>query len=287
MICIYHSKDLDGWTSAAIVKSKYIDAKLIGYNYGGHLPEIKDGEPIIIVDVCFSMEYMEKLARKSRWNLKWIDHHISQIKEYKNFIGDGETFMNAILPQQDENVAACELTWRHFYPNIPIPEAIRLLGRYDCFGHKGTDEEQKIFLFQYAARAKASNPDEAAFFINATEEDIDKLLKEGDIIYKYLCVEAKQQYAKRFTIELDGYYFACVNTERLNPVNFGIKYHEDKANDIYYYDGFASFWYENGQWTYSLYNENGQVDCSEICKKRGGGGHRGAAGFQTNNVILK
>jgi oligoribonuclease NrnB/cAMP/cGMP phosphodiesterase (DHH superfamily) len=147
MICIYHSKDLDGWTSAAIVKSKYIDAKLIGYNYGGHLPEIKDGEPIIIVDVCFSMEYMEKLARKSRWNLKWIDHHISQIKEYKNFIGDGETFMNAILPQQDENVAACELTWRHFYPNIPIPEAIRLLGRYDCFGHKGTDEEQKIFLF--------------------------------------------------------------------------------------------------------------------------------------------
>jgi oligoribonuclease NrnB/cAMP/cGMP phosphodiesterase (DHH superfamily) len=102
-----------------------------------------------------------------------------------------------------------------------------------------------------------------------------------------LCIEAKQLYANRFTIEFDGYYFACVNAERFNPDNFGIKYREDKADDNHYYDGFASFWYENGQWIYSLYSNNENVDCSEICKKRNGGGHRGAAGFQTNNVILK
>ena len=76
------------------------------------------------------------------------------------------------------------------------------------------------------------------------------------------------------------------NRKRFNPVNFGIQYHNDKADDVYYYDGVACFHYENDVWNFSLYNDNGKVDCSEICKKRGGGGHAGAAGFRTNDLNL-
>jgi hypothetical protein len=59
----------------------------------------------------------------------------------------------------------------------------------------------------------------------------------------------------------------------------------DGANDNYYYDGFACFWYANGKYNYSLYNDNGQVDCSIIAKNRGGGGHKGASGFRSDNII--
>ena len=67
--------------------------------------------------------------------------------------------------------------------------------------------------------------------------------------------------------------FLCVNQERFNPINFGIDYHKEG------YDGFACFWYKNGKWMWSLYNDNEEVDCSVIAKQYGGGGHKGAAGF--------
>ena len=32
-------------------------------------------------------------------------------------------------------------------------------------------------------------------------------------------------------------------------------------------------------WNFSLYNDNGEVDCSQIAKQYGGGGHKYAAGM--------
>src|SRR5665811_1044860 len=85
-------------------------------------------------------------------------------------------------------------------------------------------------------------------------------------------------------------HFSIVVIEAIHPLTFlipaagesiisvfvvGIDYHKDG------YDGFACCWYQKGKWMYSLYNDNGKVDCSDICKSRGGGGHKGASGFQS------
>lgn len=40
------------------------------------------------------------------------------------------------------------------------------------------------------------------------------------------------------------------------------------------------------KWHVSLYNDNGEVDCSKIAKTYGGGGHKGAAGFLTSDILL-
>ena len=74
--------------------------------------------------------------------------------------------------------------------------------------------------------------------------------------------------------QLLGRKFICINRERFNPINFGIDYHRDG------YDGCACFHYADGAWNFSLYNDNGLVDCSAIAKQYGGGGHKGAAGFR-------
>ena len=68
--------------------------------------------------------------------------------------------------------------------------------------------------------------------------------------------------------------FICINRERFNPINFGIDYHKDG------YDGAACFHFDGTHWCFSLYNDNGEVDCSQIAKQFGGGGHKGAAGFR-------
>lgn len=139
-VCIYHSIDLDGWMSAAIVKrwfkknnkdfikdtdSNFCD--FIGYNYGDPIPDVSEYDKVTMVDISFPKEEMDKIGIKK---LVWIDHHISAIK-------DSEPYpYNDAFGIRDTNFAACELTWQYFFPNEPMPEIVRLLGRYDCFGHK-------------------------------------------------------------------------------------------------------------------------------------------------------
>ena len=327
-VCVYHSRDLDGWMSAAIVKYFYNTKKkalertrtlnggldFIGWDYGDEIPDLSDYDKVIMVDISFPKEEMKALSKYKK-DFIWIDHHISAINE-NNYIsgrwanGDAEdvninrdkanTYVGGI---RDDKYASCELTWKYFFPDEDIPEIIRLLGRYDCFGHKSTDEEQKVLEFQYGARAVIGGREAAYSWLISSlnfKEDIDNILDIGKSIYQYLCTEAKQAYAKAFPIEfkiengnvvygitptgntrfegVSNYNFLCVNQDRFNPMNFGIDYHKDG------YDGFTCFWYKDGKWSFSLYNDNGEVDCSTIAKQYGGGGHKGAAGFVTDNL---
>lgn len=292
MICIYHSRDLDGWMSAAIVKLKYTDVELIGWDYGQPIIDLSFKE-VIMVDISFPKEVMAENANR----LIWIDHHVSAIKDMASL--ERLPFIEGI---RNEKFAACELTWQYFFPDKQMPELVRLLGRYDCFGHKGTDEEQKVLEFQYGARAVISNPDDAYSMLiecTRTKESeywflqaqvvVGKIHELGRGIYKYLCTEAMQIYNRAFPVvflihdapsEVRAYQFLCVNQERFNPVNFGINYHNDKHN------GFLCFHYANEKWNFSLYNDNGEIDCSEICKMLGGGGHKGASGFVTGEGFI-
>lgn len=314
-ICIYHSRDLDGWMSAAIVKKWYGFATnnyedkhkvikeggdqfdFLGWDYGDPIPDLIQYKRIIMCDISFPIDEMFKISD----NLIYIDHHISSINEFNNRL-------TGVYGLRDTNVAACELTWKYFFPSEPMPEIVRLLGRYDCLPDKELrehPEHMKIREFQYGARQYISNYEEAYNALyesildieigrtNLDESIVNQIWSKGIAIYQYLCTEAKQTYNKAFEIELKNpnytpdnedifisYGFLCVNQERFNPVNFGIDYHKDG------YDGFACFWYKEGKWMWSLYNDNGKVDCSAIAKQFGGGGHKGAAGFVCNNKTM-
>lgn len=320
---IFHDCDLDGWMSAAIVKhwwqkeqGSYIQENnhitnpntgedsidFLGYNYGQPIPDLSNYDKVIMCDISFPKDKMFALGA----SLTWIDHHISAIKEIDEFLP------NTIEGLRDTKFAACELTWKYFFPNEPMPEIVRLLGLYDSFRHKGTDEETKVLEFQYGARQCISNYEQAykELVIGVKEQSktrdevlityrFEDIHIAGISIYKYLCTEAKQTYKNEFVIYFRYspgvlehrqlgftkdviYKFICINKERFNPINFGIDYHKDG------YDGAACFHYANGMWNFSLYNDNGEVDVSQIAKQYGGGGHFSASGFRCDsNTFLK
>jgi len=321
-ICLYHSVDLDGWMSAAIVKHWFLEnlsetdsfildgmrtdkgyelcipkiIDFVGYTYGDKVPDVSQYDRIIMCDMSLLKGVMEQLHEDHTKEIIWIDHHLSAIR-------DSETPLkyNDLKGIRDTKFAACELTWMYFFGNPidkfgeveeqnPMPEIVRLLGRYDCFGHKGTAEEKKVLEFQYGARNAINNYETAYDFLKYNLEDdssytkldthiINCLHVHGASIYEYLCQDSKQVYNTRVDIKLDNletqesYKFALINKERFNPINFGIDYHKDG------YDGIACFWLSPKGWHFSLYNDNGLVDCSQIAKSFGGGGHKGAAGF--------
>lgn len=303
-VCVYHSIDLDGWMSAAIVKHWFLtnhetedcvvdgegfegssnseeiqvlDFK--GFNYGQDIPDLSEYDRVIMCDVSFPKDDMEKLFYKLGSNFIWIDHHISAMKD----IYDEDTRLNAIMGIRDTDYSACELTWKYFFSYEDMPEIVRLLGRYDCFAHKGTDEELTVLQFQYGARQIISGYKSAYNTLYAilcdkcwdctTRED--NIHISGKAIYEYLLVDARQTFSKGFMIAIQGYKFLAINKERFNPINFGINYHG------FGYDGVMSFYIdENKIVNVSLYNDNGEVDCSKIAKEYGGGGHKGASGFR-------
>ena len=312
-VCVYHSVDLDGWMSAAIVKHWFNQQEVpnkegeycntidfIGYTYGQPIPDLSEYDKVIMVDISFPKEEMEKLFNrntKDEKNVIWIDHHISALRELHT--PGVNYFIHGLL---DTKLAACELAWSYFFPNEQMPEIVRLLGRYDCFGHKGTSEETEVLEFQYGARSVIYSMESAYASLCFCLVDIKEgngqdlvganytrsIYRSGIAIYQYLCQEAKQTYKNGFPLNfmypdtgVDTRTIVkgiCINKERFNPVNFGIDYHKDG------YDIVWSFHYANGKWNFSIYNDNGLVDCSEIAKCYGGGGHKGAAGFIIDDI---
>jgi len=290
-LVIYHKVDLDGWCSGAIVKyCKEIDnnnvgdikkygfepkpTEYIGYNYNDNIPNWKDYDgDIILCDVSFPPQVMLEI-KKSGKNFIWCDHHISAIN------GVNELFNKegVELPLGIRNVeyAACELTWKYFFPKSPTPKAVELLGLYDSFRHKKVlpeNEQQKVLDFQYACRANITSlvTFKKEFLQHDSDKLIDDYMTSGKAIFDYLCMDAQEEYKKKFDLTIDGYKFCAFNKERFNPINFGLDYHADG------YDGAVCFWFNDG-WNFSFYNENGKVDCSIVAKNRGGGGHKGASG---------
>lgn len=275
-ICFYHSADLDGVCSGAIVKHFVPDCELVGYDYGqpfpwdkvrpgmdaendplwahlykpenGYVLEVIGDPPkaaietlkyerrtVYMADVSLPPEDMKRLAEVS--NLVWIDHHKSAIESLRGTL---------IAGLRDVKAAACELVWAWFmdYCEHPIPvgcrehsetagdfvhrlrdgepsldgsglinwdeiewsdfhngvpEAVRLLGRYDVWDKDNPEWESKIMPFQYGMRNMpgAYNPDSILWQIQVLQGpvwdggpggppfDCQKRIDEGFAILRY------------------------------------------------------------------------------------------------------
>ena len=128
-VCVYHSIDLDGWMSAAIVKywfekqliitNSSIDSitdkiDFIGYNYGQPIPDLSEFDKVIMCDISFPKDVMRSLFDKLDNNLIWIDHHISAFKELIDEPIDIEDYSTLFNGLRRTDYAACELTWKYF-----------------------------------------------------------------------------------------------------------------------------------------------------------------------------
>ena len=279
MIGIYHSRDNDGYACGAIIKRKYPDAKLIGFDYGQEFDfSLVNNEPVIMADVSLEMPDMLKLAEKSNWQFTWIDHHISKMNDYKKFVGDGEDFCKTVL---DNNISACEGTWKYLFPNEPMPKGILLLGEYDTWRKKDLKRwENEILPFQFGIRMICNSTETfPTYLFKNNEEDIIEIIKSGKTILKYQEQVNETACRAAFEYEFEGLRCICLNGGGFNSDVFKSVYDESKHDAMmpFKYDG------KDNQWIFSLYGTK-DIDLSLIAKKWGGGGHKSACGFQVSKL---
>ena len=83
-------------------------------------------------------------------------------------------------------------------------------------------------------------------------------------------------------LEFDG--LKCIAVNKSNP---GSQLFDSVWNEEAY-DMMVAYQHVKGEhWTVSMYSTKENIDCSVIAKKHGGGGHKGAAGFQIKEFPFK
>lgn len=104
-------------------------------------------------------------------------------------------------------------------------------------------------------------------------EDFAGLAREGEAILRYQAQQVEHICANARAMRLDGHDILAVNTSVLFSEVAG-KLAEGKP--------FGAAWFvrQDGKQQWSLRSRDGGVDVSEVAKRRGGGGHHNAAGFE-------
>lgn len=284
MIIIYHSRDLDGYCSGAICKKKYPDAELIGYDYGQPFPydEIPAGQPIIIVDVSLPMPDMFELHKYSNYQLTWIDHHISAIKDYKDWCEHSVEYTDGFLTAILENgIVACEGAWKYLFPDKSMPETVELLGKYDTWRNDDIEDWNSYILpFQYGMRMNVKSADDFPQWLLETDTDgaVQKIKDLGLVILEYQREQNAMSMKKAFPIQFEKLCIIACNSGG-GSTAFDSVWDEEK------YDAMMSFKFDGNKWIFSLYTTK-DINLSVIAKKYGGGGHAKACGFSLTTEQL-
>lgn len=274
---MYHNDRGDGELAASIVKLHHPKANLIPMSYDKDIPwyKLQPKQTIYVVDLSFDMYFLNKL--NDEYNLIWIDHHDSVIKEaeFNNFNPKGI---------RDTNYAACLLTWKYFNPDTAIPRVIELIDDYDRW------------IFQYEDTLKFNRGIRSINNSNIQDniklwqtlitdlEELQKYINIGDEINKYLSfIHNLYSQDLCFETDIDGYNVLCANIRGFSSLFFEHMVDKEKHAAVCLYSYIGNV----GVYRYSIYAVDTSINVSEIAKKMGGGGHSNAAGWSSKELTLK
>jgi uncharacterized protein len=286
-IFIYHNADFDGIFCREIAK-RFLpkDTEFIGWNYGDPAPEVPADANLYMLDISVD-------GLMDHPNLTWIDHHKSAMEKYGKLVG-----------YQIDGVAACRLAWQWFlawerthhieatHPGelpskedfierrVTEPLAVRLAGEYDIWDKR--DPRTDVFQFGLRSRELTEEDWDRLLRVSLLEITIvESFLRDGELLQRYQQENDTSIVKHRsFMVEFEGLKFLALNTARCNSLTFASRDVPETGHDALM--GF----YWNGKWNVSLYHalHRKDLDLSLIAVKYGGGGHRGACGFNTESL---
>lgn len=299
MKCFYHI-DEDGKCAAFWVKYALMlrdgynynndDFRKINYGFDFPFDDIEKDEEVYIVDFSISPEEMDTLLDITK-NVTWIDHHITAIDKYKNY--------NKYVPGLRFNgIAGCMLTYCYmmkltrygketisdvFDPVKMIQDAplfTKYIADMDVWKFEYGDNTRN-FCLGFASEENTEPYDDIWMdMINFPDKIENTLIENGKIISKYKKSFAKEYLkSKSFKTVFEGHLALAMNIGLIGSDWF------ESADNIDDYDMFISFSFGGKRWSYTLYSS--KIDVSEIAKKYGGGGHTGAAGFSSEELLIK
>lgn len=277
-LVIYHKADWDGLFSREICRKHFgAEANYLGWDYGDPVPVVAPGRPVIMVDISVD-------GLMDHGPLVWIDHHKSAI----------EKFSAEIPGYRIDGVAACRLAWQWFFGDraarkghyerreVAEPYAVQLAGEYDIWDKRNPDAD----VFQHAMRSREIDAELWATLLDTSihpqakvqrSELATRALMPMGRALMYSADQANASLVRdvAFELEWEGLRFLAINKPRGNSRTFAAGVKPE-------HDALLTFYWLRNKWRVSLYHAPHRTDrdLSVIAAKYGGGGHRGACGFE-------
>ncbi len=279
-LCIYHSADLDGECSAAIVERAHPGIELHGWNYGDPIPweKIEEADRVWLVDLSFQpWSEMERLY-DLRPTTVWIDHHKSAIADER------ASDINGRFPGiRSDGCAGCELTWNYLYAAEPMPKGVYYLGRWDVWAWQRHPDRRTMERFQFGMRSMETMPCHAdtreawSRILDGDASWLNSICSRGSAVLDYRDEQNRRIAASAFETEIDDHRVLALNAGGGSTIFDSVwKGHLDCV-------AMLSFTRTSTAWRISLYSDRG-FDCSVVAREHGGGGHAGAAGFTCTDL---
>jgi oligoribonuclease NrnB/cAMP/cGMP phosphodiesterase (DHH superfamily) len=267
-VAIYHD-DLDGRCSAYILRKYFYNNNIhyIPYIYGFDVDlkhPINKGDYLYILDVSLKEDKLEECKEIYNKNIVWIDHHISG-KElwYKN---------ENVLGYRQNGIAACELTWKWFFPDEEIPRFIKMIADRDVwnFNFYGDDT---IWFFEYFDTIH-NKPKSAIWdFLyedNKEQKTLNSFIEKGKFL-RYSKLRTLSNLVSKLAYEsvIDNHKCLVMNHSDYGSASDVLHLMMDRGYEV-------SICYkiktidDNILIDYNIRSRN-NVDCSKIAIKRGGG----------------
>jgi uncharacterized protein len=266
-LCLFHN-DPDGCCAAAVAR------RALGLRAVFHPLEIGDPVPwdaieaspqVVLADYSFSLADMQRV-RKNR-SFLWIDHHKSSLEALGPVMSD-------VPGRREDGTAACVLAWETFFPGKPVPRAVRLVGDRDVWRMQFPETR----AFCEGLYHEDLDPENDALWRPLLDDDpqrVEALIERGGLLYESRLANIVDVVARYgFETTFEGHRTLAVN----HRGNGDMGEHIRRAGYTLAYCYVEVVRAGRLQTEVTLYSDD--VDVSEIAVKHGGGGHRGAAGFQ-------
>jgi len=278
---VFYHNDLDGRCAGA----------LVAYFTGNYSPEdyfevdyvmdlsvvpVADGEIVYFVDYSFkenTLDFLKSLQERG-CQICWIDHHTSSIN-----LCNAHPELQSIAGIRDADASGALLTFKYFSPYGDAPDFVKYVSDYDCW--KFQYEPQTTFFKLGIETVKYDALDEiwTRLLGEMWTSEIGYLIVTGRTIKGYVD-KTNDYYREHFAYESEiaGHKCLVVN-QKTNSWVFGSKYGEYPLVMVWVFDG--------TRYVYSIFSGNPEIDCSKIAESYGGGGHKGAAGFSSKELLFR
>lgn len=303
MLCIYHSVDLDGVCSAAILKYLFPGIDLLPMDYSDFVDKTKlephKGEKVFVCDFCLPVEDMVWLDKNC--DLVWCDHHITSIENMKAAGFDG-----TLKGYRTVEHSGCFCTWTYLRENVgltlrnleAVPNVVRWLSEYDC----GRVNET-ILDFQYGIKALLGMDPTNVLWRHLFESRTDwenEVLRYGSIARSFAYGEVTNLLQ---TLGIEMKFLlpdSALSRYRIFSLNAPSS-HDLAVRPLELYPGYDLFirfcLTPGGLWRYTISKSSSiKIHLGEECKSLAerypdqvlsGGGHEAIAGMSTRDLLLR
>lgn len=305
-LVLFHADCADGSAAAFAAWCKFGEtAEYRAVAHGDPPPEDVEGRDVYILDFSFAPSLVDRVAMEAN-RVVVVDHHKTAVEWYRQTWVDRaersyRQIREGLLPVQRGEIlwepppnvelvldlahSGAVLAWNHFHPGAPVPEVLPYVEDRDLW-HWAMPSSREVSAALEARgvredwRVLCQLHEEPVRRYRLWETERDLLIAEGATLLRAQAqrVAYLVSIAERVTLPGHGAALA-VNTPVLqSEVGEALALAARDRGDL----PLGVAWYRDGRaGTHRVSLRSvGEVDCSAIARRYGGGGHKNAAGFQ-------